>query len=139
MISQSGRSVKVRVLFHGPGESLGIVDRDLVGDVFLVGAGEALHRMHGVAGGWPTVSSPVLSLNPTVSTTSVSPSHLPMEFPIQVGSDIPWCGRPSVWTISNTFHASYSMATQLVGLEDARPETVNSSIASAPGGRQWPV
>src|SRR5882762_2810841 len=34
--------------------------------------------------GWPSLSSQVLSLNPTESTTSVSPSHLPIESPIHV-------------------------------------------------------
>ena len=36
-----------------------------------------------------------LSLNPIESTTSVSPSHIPIECPIHVGSTSGGCGRPS--------------------------------------------
>jgi hypothetical protein len=36
-----------------------------------------------------------LSLNPIESTTSVSPSHVPIECPIHVGSMSDGCGRPS--------------------------------------------
>src|SRR5436190_9931167 len=35
---------------------------------------------------WPSVSTQVLSLKPTASTTSVSPSHLPTESPMNVAS-----------------------------------------------------
>src|SRR5262245_31361917 len=41
------------------------------------------------------MSSMALSLSPTVSTTSVSPSHLPTEYPLNVGSGSFGSGRPS--------------------------------------------
>ncbi len=73
-----------------------------------------------------------------VSTTSVSPSHLPAEFPNQSGSGFFGCGRPSVWTISKTFHASYKMAYR--SLVSTR-RTGNGEFIDrvSPWGRQRPV
>ena len=60
---------------------LGIVDRDL--DVQSAKAGAAMRSVTVIASecGWPASSSQVLSLNPTVRTTSVSPSQRPVEYP----------------------------------------------------------
>jgi hypothetical protein len=46
--------------------------------------------------GCPRKSNQNLSLNPTVSMTSVSPSHRPTECPYQVGSGSSGCLRPSM-------------------------------------------
>src|SRR6185369_15243954 len=42
----------------------------------------------------PASPSQVLSLKPIVSTTSVSPSHVPTECPVHEGSRALGCGRP---------------------------------------------
>src|SRR5262245_46659094 len=49
--------------------------------------------------GWPALSSQPLSLNPAVVTTSVSPSHLPTEYPMYVGFGSFGRSRPSVNTV----------------------------------------
>src|SRR5262249_34618577 len=46
--------------------------------------------------GWPCAPSQVLSLNPVVSTISVSPSHRPMEYPYHLGSGSSGTFLPSI-------------------------------------------
>src|ERR1019366_4187158 len=63
--------------------------------------------------------SSVLSLNPMVSTTSVSPSQRPTESPIQVGSGSAGCGVPSIGITRNKCGYSYTITTR------SRPCTIS--------------
>src|ERR1051326_1656377 len=59
------------------------------------------------------VSRRVLSFKPATSITSVSPSHLPTEFPNQVGSRFLGWSRPSVGMERKICHDSYRITTRL--------------------------
>jgi len=65
---------------------LWIFESDSPLDIVIAGLLEFSTRCSWSLCSWPAVSSQVRSLSPTVSTTSVSPSHLPIESPNHVGS-----------------------------------------------------
>jgi len=82
------------------GERLGVRPRIVNGDfefqVPEVGPPKALDHVQLFGMGVTAKSNQNLSLNPTVSTTSVSPSHLPIESPYQVGLRSFGWARPSM-------------------------------------------
>src|SRR5579863_413033 len=60
--------------------------------------------------GRPALSSQVRSLTPIVSTTNVSPSHFPTEYPSQEGCGSLGRGRPSVKICRYVVKPSYSIS-----------------------------
>src|SRR5579864_7385290 len=64
--------------------------------------------------GWPAVSSQLLSVNPTVSTTSVAPSQWPIACPIQEGSRSSGWPRPSIQIWRIELPVSKSMSTRFL-------------------------
>ena len=79
-----------------PRVGAGIVDRRDVLELAELRARIALDRVQLLVCGWPAKSNQNCSLKPTVSITSVSPSHWPMEWPYHVGSRSSGCLRPSM-------------------------------------------
>ena len=79
---QLGVGLEVHDFGGGPGFGVGfgVVDGGLDFEVAEVAAVDAFGYVEGcLVVGWPAWSSQVLPLKPVVSTTSVSPSHLPVE------------------------------------------------------------
>src|SRR5713101_7171945 len=85
--------------------------------------------------GSPARSIQVLSFRPIVSTTSVSPSYRPMEFPIHVKSGSLGCWRPSV-DLANMVIKLEQLNHPARGLNDLKYKGLNIDPWHA--GRQTP-